>query len=75
MADTQSVPATPYKLYFNFTNAFSDKYGEIIQYTVIVTEDPTSKDIKDNTILPGWKIARNDPSVKAYQVWNWFLVP
>ena len=66
-ADTQLLPASSHKLYFNFTNAFSDKYGEIIQYTVIITEDPTSKDIKNN-ILPGWKIARNDPAVKTYQV-------
>lgn len=65
---TVTTSADPNKVFVNFTNVFSDKYGEVIQYTVIVTEDENSADIANKHILPGWKVAKQDRSIKAYQV-------
>ncbi|KAL4233316.1 hypothetical protein ACF0H5_007998 [Mactra antiquata] len=68
IVDTKIAAANPYKILMNFTNAFSDKLGEVIQYTVIVTEDRLSQDIDNMYALPDWKVARQDPNIKAYQV-------
>lgn len=70
--DVKRAPALTNKLLINFTNVFSDIYGDIIQYTVIVTEDKDSADIQTKHILPGWKVARQDPAIKAYQVYGFF---
>lgn len=68
VADPKVVQPDPYKIVMNFTNAFSDKFGEVIQYTVIVTEDRLSPDIENMYALPDWRVARQDPTIKAYQV-------
>ena len=58
------VTPTTMKVYF--TNAFSEKYGSVIQYTIIVAMD--TDDIYYKTrVLPDWKSAQNDRSIKAYQ--------
>ncbi|XP_063405187.1 tyrosine-protein phosphatase 10D-like isoform X1 [Mytilus trossulus] len=61
---TSSV--TPSTITARFTNAFSDEYGEIIQYTIIVATN-TDEDYLNTNTLPGWKAYQNDPSIKAYQ--------
>ena len=57
---------TPSTITANFTNAFSDKYGKIQAYTVIITTDPDEEHIKTST-LPDWKAAQINPNIKAYQ--------
>ncbi|KAK3098725.1 hypothetical protein FSP39_022407 [Pinctada imbricata] len=57
---------TPNTMKVYFTNAFSDKYGKIVQYTVIVATDTDDLYFKSHT-LPDWKSAQNDRSIKAYQ--------
>ncbi|XP_060557126.1 tyrosine-protein phosphatase 10D-like isoform X3 [Ruditapes philippinarum] len=66
--DSKIAAPSPYKIVMNFTNVFSDKYGEVNYYTVIATEDKDAIDIKTKPVLPGWKVARQDASIKAYQV-------
>ncbi|XP_061167523.1 tyrosine-protein phosphatase 10D-like [Saccostrea echinata] len=57
---------TPSTITANFTNAFSDKYGSIQAYTVIIATDPDEEHIKTST-LPDWKAAQINPNIKAYQ--------
>lgn len=57
---------TPSTITANFTNAFSDKYGKIQAYTVIIATDPDEEHIKTST-LPDWKAAQINPNIKAYQ--------
>ncbi|XP_048769835.1 tyrosine-protein phosphatase 10D-like isoform X2 [Ostrea edulis] len=57
---------SPTTITANFTNAFSDKYGKIQAYTVILATDPDEEHIKTST-LPDWKAAHVNPNVKAYQ--------
>ena len=63
----ERVSGDPYIVAVNFSNVFSDKYGEIIQYTVIVMEEK-NYDMSRSYVLPGWKEARQNRSIKAYQV-------
>ncbi|XP_052810165.1 tyrosine-protein phosphatase 10D-like [Mya arenaria] len=62
------VPEDPHKIVFNFSNVFSDKYGEIVSYTVIVSELKDNSYISGVGMLPGWKEARQDRNIKTYQV-------
>ncbi|WAR07933.1 PTP10-like protein [Mya arenaria] len=62
------VPEDPHKIVFNFSNVFSDKYGEIVSYTVIVSELKDNSYISGVGMLPGWKEANRDRSIKTYQV-------
>ena len=64
--EDKSLLVTPTTIPVEFTNAFSDDYGEIIQYTIIVATS-TDKDYLNTNTLPGWKAYQNDPSIKAYQ--------
>ncbi|KAJ8314615.1 hypothetical protein KUTeg_006765 [Tegillarca granosa] len=66
ITDKSITAVTPSTIVVNFTNAFSDQYGDIIQYTVIVATD-TSNKYTDTHVLPGYKAFQNDPSLKAYQ--------
>ncbi|KAK3588480.1 hypothetical protein CHS0354_012890 [Potamilus streckersoni] len=64
VSDPAVTPIETTTFFVNFTNAFSDKYGEILAYTVIVTEDLTYK----SDILLGWKDVQLDRNVKTFQV-------
>lgn len=57
---------TPTTITANFTNAFSDKYGSIQAYIVIIATDADEEHIKTST-LPDWKAAQVNPNIKAYQ--------
>lgn len=66
VTDKSITAVTPSSIVVNFTNAFSKKFGDIIQFTVIVATD-TSNKYTDTYVLPGYKAFQNDPSLKAYQ--------
>ncbi|XP_064610244.1 tyrosine-protein phosphatase 10D-like isoform X2 [Liolophura sinensis] len=61
---TEAPSPTTAKL--KFVNAFSQKGGEVIAYTIIVSTD-NSTEQKMPVVLPGWQTAQNDPAIKAYQ--------
>jgi len=63
------APILPTRLVVNFTNVFSDKYGEIVAYTVIVSEVEDTAALAGSSVLPGWREARADKNIKAYQVY------
>ncbi|XP_069134662.1 tyrosine-protein phosphatase 10D-like isoform X1 [Argopecten irradians] len=58
---------TPSTIIVHFANAFSSKYGNIVNYTVIVATDTAEQYTNTHATLPGWKAAQVDPSIKAYQ--------
>ena len=64
--DTSIARVTPSSIIANFTNAFSTKYGAIVNYTILVATDDTV-DTSKTYVLPGWKHAQNDPTIKVYQ--------
>lgn len=64
--EDKTSTVTPSTIPVKFVNAFSDDYGEIIQYTVIVATSNNNQYLTTST-LPGWKAYKNDPSIKAYQ--------
>ncbi|KAL3881999.1 hypothetical protein ACJMK2_028380 [Sinanodonta woodiana] len=64
VSDPTITPIETTSFFVNFTNAFSDKYGEILAYTVIVTEDLAYK----SDVMLGWKDAQSDHTVKTFQV-------
>lgn len=57
---------SPTTAMLKFVNAFSQKGGEVIAYTIIVSTD-NSTEQKMPIVLPGWQTAQNDPAIKAYQ--------
>lgn len=67
VTDRGIATVTPTTIIVHFTNSFSPKYGEIINYTVIVATDIMEQNTQTHATLPGWKAAQVDPSIKAYQ--------
>ncbi|XP_060067797.1 tyrosine-protein phosphatase 10D-like [Ylistrum balloti] len=67
VTDKGIATVTPTTLIVHFTNAFSVKYGNVVNYTVIVATDTTEQYTNTHATLPGWKAAQVDPSIKAYQ--------
>ncbi|XP_021369342.1 tyrosine-protein phosphatase 10D-like isoform X2 [Mizuhopecten yessoensis] len=67
VTDKGIATVTPTTVIVHFTNPFSSKYGDIINYTVIVATDTTEQYTNAHATLPDWKAAQVDPSIKAYQ--------
>ncbi|XP_052243600.1 tyrosine-protein phosphatase 10D-like isoform X2 [Dreissena polymorpha] len=66
VSSSVAVP-NPHKITVNFSNVFSDKYGEIVAYTVIVSTTDSLGEMSELAVLPGWKEAR-EKNAKAYQI-------
>ncbi|XP_033740555.1 tyrosine-protein phosphatase 10D-like isoform X2 [Pecten maximus] len=67
VTDKGIATVTPSTIIVHFPNPFSSKYGNIINYTVIVATDTAEQYTNTHATLPGWKAAQVDPSIKAYQ--------
>lgn len=63
---TVSEPLYPYQsIVVEIPDVFSDEYGAVVNYAVIVATNPQDSHTQD-TVLPGWK-SYNDGGVIAYQ--------
>ncbi|XP_059175295.1 tyrosine-protein phosphatase 10D-like [Physella acuta] len=69
LAPEDQRPVTENQLKLLFINPFSDANGKVIEYSVIVSTEP-SPEHDTNDDLPSWGQAREDSTIKVYKAIN-----